>query len=285
MKKIYLILLALISIIGFSFVNAQDAEDPFFTEWWYKDGDQIVVKEVGPDYVILESPVIKDAIGETVTTYRIIYSTKPIDSANIDITDLNDKKIVVDNIEWDTVTLKLDGLTPNTTYYIAIEPEDALGEAGAISNQVEVTTKWLEETNQDMPHQAANMEILSNITYTYTGNVITVTWNAVEGVDKVQVFIKKEDQNDFTKVVDIAAWDGKVEIPVSEKGLYIVKLVPVDNQENILSDGYNISVKVEQVKPVTIKNPPKVWPTTNLILFAILLMILWYLLFRLYRKS
>ncbi len=254
-----------------------NTEDEVFFDWWYTENDEIKVKEVSKDYVVLESPVVKDAAWENVTTYRIIYSTEPIDSANID--NINDKIINITDINGDTIELRLDWLKPNTTYYITIEPRDILGEAGAVSNQIDVTTK------SDEPEHEAAVESLKDITYSFTWSTITVNWNAADNVNSVDVFIKKDQDTDFTKVSTVNAKDWKADITVTESGLYIVKLVPLNDKGEALSDGYNLSVKVDKVEKPAIKKAPTVGPASNIILLAILLTILWYFFLKVYRRS
>jgi len=126
---------------------------------------------------------------------------------------------------------------------------------------------------------------LKDINYTFTWNTITVNWTAAENVKSVDIYIKKDNDTDFTKVSTVDAKKGKLDIAVTEKGLYIVKLVPIDSQGNILSEGYNLSIKVEKIIKPEMKKAPTVWPASNIILLGILLAILWYFFLRVYKKS
>ena len=248
----------------------------------YTDQDEVIVKEVGTDYAVLEAPVVKLSNGDTVKQYKVYYSTQSLATSNIDATKIKSKTFTFDTINGDKIELKVDGLAPGTTYYAVVVPVNAEDVEGTQSKEVTFTTKKIEDKQQEEKHPAAEVEV-KNVTYTISGNKVTVKWAPVQWADNIEIYMKALNDENYEKVATVPANTTTYTVEVSKPGEYQIKLTPVDKEGVPVGKDYILTVKVASVPKKTPKKAPKVWPETNLIVLLLILASIWYFVVR-YRR-
>jgi hypothetical protein len=261
-------------------LDMEDTGDELET-FGYTDQDEIKVKEVGPDYVVLEVPVVKLDNGDVIRQYKVYYSTESLANGNVDATKIKSKTFTFDVIDGDTVELKLDNLSPNTTYYAVVVPVNADDVEGSQSKEISFTTKPVAQPEPEQ-HPAAEVEI-KNVTYTISGNKVTVKWSPVQGADKIEIYMKSINDENYEKVATVPANTTSYVVEVAKPGEYQVKLTPTDKEGVPVGKDYILTVKVASVPKKAPKKAPKVGPETNIIIMLLILASIAYFAVR-YRK-
>lgn len=144
-------------------------------------------------------------------------------------------------------------------------------------------------------HDAPSETVLSQATYTFDNNKVTLTWNATSSVDLVEIYLKSQTQSDYQRVGTSLASNGKFAFEVLKSGIYQVKIVPVDDAANVVGKEVVLTIKVdrqEEAAPAAdpadpqpqpqeqVQTPPVVGPTEN---FMILFLIIAAIIYAIYR--
>ncbi len=253
-------------------------EDAELTSWGYKDSDQVMVKEVGPDYVVLEAPVVK-ASDKVIKQYRVYYSTKSL-AENLDATQVDSKTFTFDNITEDKISLKVDGLNPDTTYYAVVVPVNSDDVEGEPSKEISFTTQKKEVEKKEHPAPEVSIE---NVSYSISWDKLTIKWSPVKGAEKIEIYSKSINDPDYKKVWEVKASSTSYTTQVTKPGEYQIKLTPVDSEGVPVGKDYILTVKINKVQKKEIKKAPKVWPETTVLFVMLILASLGYLIVR-YRK-
>jgi len=250
-------------------------------QWGYTDQDEIKVKETGSNYVILEAPVVKDGNGNVIKQYKVYYSTKSL-AENIDASQIYSKTFTFDVVTGNVVDLKIDALSSNTKYYFVVVPVNSEDVEWQQSKEVEATTtepKEVQPQQEPEQHPAPEVEI-KNVSYTVSGNKVTLKWSPVNGADKIEIYYKNAADQDYKKLDAVQAKNTSYTFDVAKEGEYLVKLTPVDSNGVPVGKDYILTVKVEKVAKQTPKKAPKVGPEINFLIMLILLASLGYVLVR-----
>lgn len=169
-----------------------------------------------------------------------MYSQYPL-SQILETTSLLDqsKEKTFDFTTVDTgagITMQLtatgDAINPNIVYYLSIIPKDQNGILGEISNEIrfKLATQTSGEgnaTDTPAPHTApgANMN-LANVTHTITNNKVTLRWTAVDGSDKVDIFLWNPTSSLFERLSSVNMSDESYTFTLTRNGEYIVNFMP-----------------------------------------------------------
>ena len=134
------------------------------------------------------------------------------------------------------VTMQLnslaDGINPSVVYYLSVIPKDQNGILGEISNELwfKLATQTYGEGNAtDVPvaHTAAGANMsLANITHTITSNRATLRWTAVDGSDKVDIFLWNPTSEIFERLTSVNMSDESYTFTLTRNGEYIVNFMP-----------------------------------------------------------
>ncbi len=280
------------------------------TLFWYDDNNQITVKEVTPTKVVIETPILKDGLGEAIGNYYITYGPNSLDEllnnprADELMSQFSDKLVKTTLKDW-KLTIELtstgDNLNPTTKYYLVIIPRDAYDMPGGMSNEVRFQlsnqTKWdtatpttgatttgATTTGTEQTHSSAADMTLANITHLQVGNKITLKWTAVEWSEKVDIYNYNPTTKVYEKLTTLNMDAEEYTYTISRNGEHQVKFLPTDGKEKVymfqvtgLSDT-PVTPPAKEPKP-EIKKVPKVGPKEN-VMVAILLSSLLYVLYR-----
>ena len=241
MKK--LIIMCTVALMSFGITTAAtwdlwdwmgnlNTEIPF----GYAVSQKITVDQITAEKIIIKSPLIQDEFGQKITKYTVMYSQYPL-SQILETTSLLDqsKEKTFDFAATATdITMQLtvtwDALNPNTTYYVSIIPKDKNGILGEISNEIrfklstQASGEWT-ATNASHTAPGANMG-LANITHTITRNQATLRWTAIDGSDKVDIFLWNPTSSLFERLTSINMSAEVYTFTLPRNGEYIVNFMP-----------------------------------------------------------
>lgn len=204
----------------------------------YTISQKISVDEISVDKIVIKSPVIQDELGNTIKKYTVMFSQYPLSEIldNISLIDESREK----TFEFTTVgtdvlmelTALTDGMSPSSVYYLSVIPKDGNNILWEISNEIRfklATQTYGEWTYTDEPtaHTAAwaNMS-LANITHTITNNNATLRWTAIDGSDKVDIFVYNPTSGIFERLASVNMSDENYTFALTRNGEYIVNFVP-----------------------------------------------------------
>ena len=186
----------------------------------------------------------------------------------------------------------------STIAFISLSTTFATGEDDIFGNlDAAKTTATTAATNK--LHGAGEIAI-ENISYTFDDKSnYTVTWTALVGTTKVDVYIKNNDvDQDYTKFQTVNGSVGSVMVTLTSKGNYSIKMIPVDDLSTPLGKEYVQTIKVEGANiapnaPASTPTAPaiptaaenvKVWPGTNILIAMMIVISLVYSIYR-FRKN
>ncbi|MCX6823291.1 MAG: hypothetical protein NTX91_04870, partial [candidate division SR1 bacterium] len=172
-------------------------------------------------------------------------------------------------------------------YYISVIPKDSAGILGEISN--EMRFKMSDQTSGEgvytgsATHGAAGADMnLANVTHLKVGNQITLRWTAINGSDKVDIFLFNPTSQVFTKLATVNMSDERYAFTATRNGEFIVKFMPNNaGREKVYTftiDGLT-ATKVTPGTTTVIKKVPHVGPAEN-VLVALFIAFVLYLLYR-----
>lgn len=239
--------------------------------WGYSETIQATFKEVTGDAVVLNTPVVKDDLGNMIKRYKVTYSTKSI--AESDPTELKEVNFDFEELTGETVDLALTWLNTTAPYYFVIVPVNK-------DNNIGENSKEIVYTPVDTHAAAATGNVsLADVTYTYSGNEVSLKWTPVEGASKVEVYMKADWQEDYTSLGSAKMADGSYNFSVTAAGSYYVKLVPTDDNGSAMGQEIVQTVKIDSVATEVAK-APKVGPETNILIALTLIAVLGYGIYR-----
>ncbi len=261
-----------------------DLEDD---KWDPSSIDEIEVEEIGADsatFIITE--ISYD--GTPIENYKIYYSNETLATVqNYD--DIADAVVDVepdmegtdDDLEEGQVRIKLENLTPETTYYVLVAPvhpsDETADPISMISDEVTFTT--------DKDAVSADTKIFDNVSYTYADSDVTVTWDPSDLAEKTEVHIRHQSEGSYTKVGDPDMADGSISFKVDKTGNYFLKLVALDGEGNPVGKEHIQTIKIDEVEEAApeITTAPQVGPTANALIGLMVFSFIVYLVYR-FRK-
>jgi len=301
------------------FLKLAEAQDDTFG---YSSDDKLIIKDITNSNIDIESPIIKKW-SRDVTAYLFNVSTSRANSAPVAywcIYNLNDV-----TVNWNkfSVSLRTSSLDRDETYYIYAIPVDwsvANGTNGlCTSNEAkDLLDSWIlwreSITNGEDPcfkidgwiywewsycenHSSGNrwwdnsngvgVYAIRNISHTYDGKNIKLTWESLGADVNVEIFLWYEDDNTFKKIWDVNSEKKAFTFKAVHSGDHIVKLKPADNYQEINYTAHYLETVSPQVEPVTPSTPVKpvvVWPKENIMLVIFGTLIL-YVVYRIAKRK
>lgn len=138
------------------------------------------------------------------------------------------------------------------------------------------------QTKAGAPIINPNTRLFESVSYTQSGNTVTVTWTPSTMTEKGLLSIKHGNQQEFTALSTVMLNAGEYTFTVSEPGTHYLLLHGVDAQGEILGQEQVNSIKVDPfenpVEPVV--SAPQVGPTTDLIMALLVLGFIVYVVYR-----
>ncbi len=303
MKKLLAIFASALLLIGVttaatwdlrSWMDNLDTQIPF----GYAVNQKIVVDQISLDKIVIKSPVIYDELGNKITKYTVMFSQYPL-SQILETTSLLDQskeRTFEFSTIGDTVSMELtvtgDMLNPNVVYYLSVIPKDKNGTLGEISNEIrfKLSTQMSGEgtpstTSTTGTHAAAwaNMS-LANVTHTITSNRATLRWTAVDGSDKVDIFLRNPTSSLFERLASVNMSAESYTFTLTRNGEYIVNFMPnnwgTEYRYTFVAQGITASTTTTTTPP-KIGKIPATWPKENI------LVVLWIstVLYIIYRRA
>lgn len=302
--KLTIAALAMTSIIGSTFANSDTFNSLIQSltsniEFWYTN-ESIVVKEITTTKIILESPVIKDEIGDPIKKYVVMYGPvqlADLQGSNLDALDQYKQK----DFNFTTlpannkVTFELnvtDNVDANKIYYVTVAPYNADNIMGEIS-PTEICFKLATQTqgegsecvngSSQVLNAPGDFDLkLANITHTRAGNTITLKWTKIDAASKVQIFIANDEQQDFKLIWTPNMSAETFSFPLTIKPTQRVRFMALDSwgkqiggeiiytmQETISSGTPNTSTPPRPWIP----SVPRVGPTENIAMVVLLTLV------------
>ncbi|MBS8121596.1 hypothetical protein [Candidatus Vampirococcus lugosii] len=249
--------------------------------WGYSSNDTVELIEAKENSLILEIPLIEDANANTIFNYDVYYSTES-DSINA-----NREEVV--GIDPNNNEVEINGLVSNTDYYVYVVPINTEGTEGTESEEFMFTTSeevddwgddgWGDDSgdedlgDDDTNHGAGDDSSKLKPSYTKEQGDIEITWTPIESADKVEVYLRHNDDSDFSRIGEANSSHGKFDIIVTRNGNYHVKLVPVNDMGEPVGDETTLTIKDINVddKEPEIGDVPEVGPSLNILILFILL--------------
>ena len=252
--------------------------------------------------------------GEETTRYRIYYSEQSLASQKLNLIKDTIVNKVDDPKDSNMVHVELKGLKPETRYYVVISPvhptDDTIEPLEVITKELNFTTKSTapvqepkeeepsEEPTQEEPKDAeepveeVKKDYLTKITNSVKDNSVTLNRDTSEtDVDKVNVTLRHTGENKFTEIWSPMYKDGAFTFQVTKIGTYFLKLSALDKEWKILGSEQSKTVKVTNIpdpsqdEKVVVTNPPKVGPTTDLLIGLLIFAMMMYMVMRFRRAK
>lgn len=316
--------LAMVGIITATTIGSTFAQNQNLRDWLkgltdqipfgYKNPDDIVtIKEITADKLVLESSIIKGELGENILNYTVMYGQSPLSDIleNASLLETTKEKQftftdTITNPFTMEVTATGDSIDPTKIYYVSIIPRDLNGVMGEISEELcfqlstgikgkgkECTTATAQTMN------AAPDMALSNITHTQNGSTIRLQWTALQGADRIDLFLYDDASQNFNRLATVGMSDENYSFTVTRDGEHSVKFTPLDGNGQPIGKEKIYTFTVTGLTPAPqpdpqpqpqpqptpeIKEVPKVGPTENIAL-VVGLTVLLYVGYRVFRKK
>lgn len=260
---------------------AEDILDDMESDKWKFAGEEMIeTDEIETGHVIIKTTQVLFE-DKAVEKYKIYYSNSTL--ATQDFEKITDKVVEVEKTEDTTVFLKLDGLEAGKTYYIVVAPvhptDPTVEPLSIISNELTFTTKG----GDDMVD--ASTKVFEGVSYTFKDSSVDLTWKPSAVAETVEVNLRHQSEGTYQKVGTAKMEAGKYTFTVSKSGNYFLKLRALNADGEAVGKEHIQTVKVDEVKaPATaVQTPPKVGPTTDLIIGLMIVATIVFLVYRVRR--
>lgn len=120
---------------------------------------------------------------------------------------------------------------------------------------------------------------LANVTHTINGSKITLKWTAVNGSDKVDIFLFDPTANVFNKLGTVNFSDEKYEFTATRNGEFIIKFMPNNDGREKVYQFVVSGVTTPKTTVTKITKVPKVGPVENIAVAFFIAFVL-YILYR-----
>lgn len=234
----------------------------------------------------------------TIKTTEVLYANKAVNEyrvyfAESSLATIQDTSKIQDNIIKPTeskdgmVSLILNGLKENTTYYIVVSPVNPTNPSAEALSMIsdEINVKTTSSTNTSWTPTTISIE---NVAYTYTDNTVTITWTPLASDTTIDVQMRHQSETSYKKVGTVKWSIGKMSFDVTKAWNYFLKMSVSDSSGNMIGKEHIQTIKVDSIQtpkpsePV-VQTAPKVWPTSNLFFWIGLFSLLLYIVYR-FRK-
>ena len=287
-------------LIGALFVGVTTAASGDLRSWmdnlsdtisfWYAATQKISVSQITASKVVINTPKIQDDIGNDIKTYTVMYSQSPLSAIleNTALLDQSKEKTFTFTTITGTISLELnataDSIDPSKVYYISVIPKDQAGILWEISN--EIRFKMADQSTGEgtytggLAHAAAGADMnLANVTHVIAGNQVTLRWTAVNGSDKVDIFLRNPTSEVFTKLATVNMSDERYTFTATRNGEFIINFMPNNSGRE---KRYTFTIAgatgaTPVVKPIV--KVPHVGPAENIVVALFIAFVL-YLLYR-----
>lgn len=251
--------------------------------WWYTANDSINILETKVDWVVLQSPVVKDWNWNPIKMYKVVTSTKSISES--DALNLKETSFTFNEITWTNVTFTLSWLASSTTYYVVVTP---IKEESTMTVNWQVSTE-LSFTTQGWMHAAASTWTstvdlsTANVSYSFSGSSVTLKWTPVSWAEKIEIFLAADWEKDKTKIWDANMADWTFSFDVTKAGSYNITMMPTNTDWTSVWAEYVQKVEIPEVTAKEVK-APKVWPATDMLIALMIISSIAYVAYR-YKRA
>jgi len=264
---------------------AEDILDDLEDDKWTPSSiEDIEVDEIGADhatFIITEisydgTPVENYRIYYSETTLATVQDYDQIDDAVVEVEELTEEQM--EELEEGMITLKLENLTPETTYFVLVAPvhptDETADPISMISDEVTFTT--------EKDAVSADTKIFDNVSYTYADNNVTVTWDPTDLATTAEVHIRHQSEGSYTMVGDPEIGDGTISFQIDKTGNYFLKLVALNEDGDAVGKEHIQTVKIDEVADIEpeVTTAPQVGPTANALIGLMIFAFIVYLVYR-----
>jgi hypothetical protein len=260
---------------------AEDILDDMESDKWKFAGEEMIeTDEVETGHVIIKTTQVLFE-DKAVEKYKIYYANTTL--ATQDFDKITDKVVEIEKTEGTTVFLKLDGLELGKTYYVVVAPvhptDPTVEPLSIISNELTFTTKGGDDAVD------ASTKVFDGVSYTFKDSSVDLTWKPSAVAASVEVNLRHQSEGTYQKVGTAKMDAGKYTFTVSKSGNYFLKLRALNADGEAVGKEHIQTVKVDEVKApaTTVQTPPKVGPTTDLIIGLMIVATIVFLVYRVRR--
>jgi hypothetical protein len=216
-----------------------------------------------------------------VKEYRVYYATWAIQTT--DPKNIMDKVVTVEKREGNYSFFKLEWLMPEVQYFALVtpvNPNDA-SDDGLDRLSEEITFKT------SAPAANSTAQVFVNVSYTYSGNKVTLTWTPSGAANWVDIHIRHQGETTYQKVWSVAMEKGEYTFTVVKEGNYFVKLQGKNDKGDLVGQEHAHTVKIDKIvmPENAVVNPPKVGAATDALIGMIIFGALIYFVYRFRRTS
>ena len=291
-KKIFVAFAIAMNVFQLSSVLAADSGQTNILEalnddnsTWASSITTTNIKDTSAD---IEFPVLT-ANNEQIMNYAISY-VKDKTIASADLTDIKKVTFEGEKVKLDAgkITLVLDGLVPSSTYNFVVTPINKEGTELDLSDETGFKTlaAWTGNPtnttngNNDEPMLWAADTASANFTYIVDNSKVTVKWDSIPGASKFAFSMKEAVESNYTNVGEELITKESYTFTISKKGLFTVKIIPIDIDGNTVGAERSLSIKIDDISAPTWVGTPATGAGLNLILMSTFLMMLVYVVYR-----
>lgn len=288
-NKIFIALVVAMNVFHLSGVSAADtganileALNDTNVDWT----TSITTENATATTVDIKFPVFT-ANNEQIMNYAVSY-VKDKSIANADLTDIKKDTFEGEKVklEGETITLVLEGLTASSTYNFVVTPVNNEGSELEISEEKTFQTTAEGATPNEDPMNEGDEPMLgaadtasANFTYVVDDNKVTMKWQPISGASKFAFSMKEVVDANYTNLDEVDISKGTYTFVIGKKGLFTVKIVPIDAGGNVAGTERTASIKIDNVT-ATGSGTPATGAGLNLILMSTFLMMLIYVVYR-----
>lgn len=225
--------------------------------------------------------------GQDVLEYTVFYFTSPLSTSAY--SDILTAKIIGKKA-GDKVELILNNLSKNTTYYSVVAPVNPEDETKEPLDNLtsEITFNTKDEIVKEAV-QPVEIEKISKVSYKTNENNIELVWESEQNsTNKVDISIRHKDDISYSTIGNVSASTETFSFSVDKAGSYFIKLKLMDASGKQLWADSNLNLTIKEFEKDTspvITNPPKVGPTTDLMIALAVFAALMYIVYRVRRSD
>lgn len=310
-----------LSLYGLSYTHATEleslGESAFLTlfEWdetlfGYDDVDRLSVSDISSSSISFSSPVLEDTFFTKIKDYILLYGRHSMDELLSDFQLLSNFTEVefshTDN--GSTLTMTLDSnLDRNSIYYVVAIPRDDYGTLWSVSNEIcfrlsdGIYGEWSEcvdgaatsssTSSNHTSNSWTNAIALANVSCTWDGKKVTVSWVPTSNVWNVYISLYNESTKQFDRKGTVNANNDRTfSFNVNQSTAPIVRF---DDTDGLSAYKDYTCHRLDTSTPTTttttgtktkVTTVPTVWPKEN-ILAVIAWAIILYVFYRVTRRK
>ena len=271
------------------------------TEFGYNEENQPSVIGISDEKIEIATPILKDTAAENIIAYTFAYSDNLIHEENTDNTSQKTFNLTDNNLSEISFSISAEDVAdPTKNYYGFIIPIDMYDFKGTPSDWIcfNLAENMFNQGDDCLTfrnnHESADTtEInhnssktvdfsMANLKHTINGNTITFRWTALEGADRVDIFVALPGTTDKKKIGSPKMTDEMFVYTADVDKEHVFFFRPSDGGKEI---SYTLNAfKIDTPEPTTVEIKTATGPRET-IAVVLILSLLGYGIYRKYAKN